>query len=129
MAVSGNTDKGERTMTQGFVAQYAVEAAMDTPGVYDLDTSVMASIKESLVGEIEGKGVLVFFNAAKENLVNITVYPILYFGNVLPEVAWAIQERVKTDVEKYTGLIVESVNVHVKGVIAKEDIKPKDSRT
>ena len=130
MAGTGGTaDKGERTMTQGFVAQYAVEAAMDTPGVYDLDTSAMVSIKETLVGETEGKGVQVFFNDAKENLVNITVYPILYYGNVLPEVAWSIQERVKNDVEKYTGLIVESVNVHVKGVVAKEDLRAKMQKT
>ncbi|MDD2393481.1 MAG: Asp23/Gls24 family envelope stress response protein [Eubacteriales bacterium] len=116
-----NPAKGDRSMTQGFVAQYAVEAALGTPGVYDLDTTPLVSLKETLVGEHEGKGVLVYFNDAKENLVNITVFPILYYGNVLPEIAWNIQERVKNDVEKYTGLMVESVNVHVKGVVARED--------
>ena len=126
MSEQVNSVKGERSMTQGFVAQYAVEAALGTPGVYDLDTTPVVSIKESLVGEHEGKGVLVYFNDAKENFVNITVFPILYFGNILPEIAWAIQERVKIDVEKYTGLIVESVNVHVKGVVAREDTRPID---
>lgn len=125
MAISSSADKGDRAMSQGFVAQYAVEAAVATPGVYALDTSPVVSIKESLVGEHEGKGVQVYFIDSRENIVNITVYPILYYGNVLPEVAWAIQERVKQDVEKYTGLIVESVNVHVKGVVAKEDLKNK----
>lgn len=119
---SENTIKGERAMTQGFVAQYAVEAAISTPGVFALDASSMITIKESIVGEHEGKGVLVNFNDNKEGLVTITVFPILYFGNVIPEVAWSIQERVKNDVEKYTGLIVESVNVHVKGVISQDDI-------
>jgi uncharacterized alkaline shock family protein YloU len=56
-------------------------------------------------------------------MVTITVFPIVYFGNIIPEVAWAIQERVKADVEKYTGLIVDAVNVHVKGVITREESK------
>ena len=116
-----NPIKGERAMTQGFVAQYAVEAALGTPGVYGLDSSAIITLKESLVGEHEGKGVVVLFNDNKEDLVNITVYPILYYGNIIPEVAWSIQERVKNDVEKYTGLIVEAVNVHVKGVISQDE--------
>jgi len=114
---SDNLSKGERSMTQGFVAQYAVEAALSIEGVYGLDSSSLIGLKESLVGEHEGKGVLVEFNDNKEDFVSITVFPIVYYGNVIPEIAWSIQERVKNDVEKYTGLVVESVNVHVKGVI------------
>ena len=116
----GNTNKGEITMTQGFVAQYAADATLSTPGVFGLDSSNIIGLKEALVGEHEGKGVLVEFNPDKEDLVDITVFPIVFYGNVIPEVAWAIQERVKNDVEKYTGLIVDSVNVHVKGVVMKE---------
>lgn len=116
---NNNINKGEITMTQGFVAQYAVDATLSTPGVFGLDSTSLISIKETLVGEHEGKGVLVEFNPDKEDLVTITVFPVVYYGNVIPEVAWAIQERVKNDVEKYTGLIVDSVNVHVKGVIQK----------
>ena len=89
--------------------------------LYVRHTSQIISLKETISGYHEGKGVLVYFNDVKENFVNITVYPILYFGNIIPEVAWTIQERVKNDVEKYTGLIVESVNVHVKGVIPREE--------
>ena len=123
MAIKTNENpiKGERAMTQGFVAQYAAEAALATPGVFGLDSSGIITLKESIVGEHEGKGVVVLFNDIKEDLVTITVYPVLYFGNIIPEVAWSIQERVKNDVEKYTGLIVEAVNVHVKGVISQDD--------
>jgi hypothetical protein len=32
-----------------------------------------------------------------------------------------IQERVKADVEKYTGLAVEAVHVHVKGVVTSKE--------
>lgn len=108
-------------MSRGFVAQYAAEAAMQAPGVSGLDTSGAVSLKEAIGVEHEGKGVKVVFHEGNEGLVTITVYPVVYFGNIIPEVAWNIQERVKADVEKYTGLIVDAVNVHVKGVITREE--------
>lgn len=115
--------KGERTMSQGFVAQYAAEAAMQVNGVAGLDTSSVISLKEAIGVEHEGKGVKVFFHEENEEVVTITVYPIIYFGNIIPEVAWNIQEQVKADVEKFTGLVVEAVNVHVKGVMTREEGK------
>lgn len=108
-------------MSRGFVAQYAAEAAMQASGVAALDTSAIVSLKEAIGADHEGKGVRVFFREEGEDSVTITVYPIVYFGNIIPEVAWSIQERVKADVEKYTGLAVEAVHVHVKGVITREE--------
>ena len=101
----------------GFVAQYAAEAALSAPGVASLDSSGIISLKESMGVEHEGKGVQVYFHDDNEDLVTITVYPVVYYGNIMPEVAWQIQERVKADVERYTGLMVEQVNVHIKGIV------------
>ena len=83
--------KGDRSMTQGFVAQYASEAALQINGVL------------SLVPSFAGT-------------VSITVYPIVKYGMIIPEIAWMIQEKVKKDVERFTGLTVESVDVYVCGV-------------
>lgn len=115
------TIKGERTMARGFIAQYAAEAALQAPGVAELDTSGIISLKEAIGLEHEGKGVKVDFQSDQEDAVEITVYPVVYFGHIIPEVAWHIQELVKADVEKYTGLIVNAVHVHVKGVIPREE--------
>jgi uncharacterized alkaline shock family protein YloU len=115
------TIRGDRTMSRGFVAQYAAEAALQADGVSSLDTSGIVALKEAFGVEHEGKGVKVVFREDKDEAVSITVYPIVIFGSNIPEVAWAIQERVKADVEKFTGLSVESVHVHVKGVVSRED--------
>lgn len=104
-------------MSQGFVAQYAAEAALQTEGVAELETSFAAIFKESFGVEHEGKGVRVQYERENEGFVTITVYPVIYYGSILPEVAWSIQEHVKADVERYTGLHVEAVNVHVRDII------------
>lgn len=108
--------KGERTMSQGFVAQYAAEATMATEGVDSLDRGLIVSLKESIGVNHEGKGVRVSFRSDRSDAVSITVYPIIQFGYVMPDVAWSIQEHVKEEVELYTGLNVEAVDVHVMGV-------------
>jgi uncharacterized alkaline shock family protein YloU len=115
------TIKGERTMSKGFVAQYAAEAAMQTKGVARLMPSPGVAVKEYLGVLHEGKGVSVVFHENDDGFVSITVYPVIYYGMIIPEVAWSIQERVKADVERFTGLIVESVDVHVCGIVTKEE--------
>ncbi len=115
------TIKGERSMSQGFVAQYAAEAALKSEGVARLKPSSGVALKEYLGVVHEGKGVKVVFHETNEGFVSITIFPIVYYGMIIPEVAWAIQEKVKEDVEKYTGLVVEAVDVHVCGVVTREE--------
>lgn len=114
--LSDNSIKGERSMSQGFVAQYAAEAARQIEGVLDLDSGVLVSIKQALGVEHDGRGVKVEFGPENSEFVTVTIYPICEFGFVLPEVAWNIQEKVKEDVERYTGLVVDFVHVQVMGV-------------
>lgn len=120
MTNASETMKGERTMSQGFIAQYAMEAALRTDGVASLDEGAAAALKEAFGYFHEGQGVRVRFGETSRASCAITIYPIIYFGSVVPEVAWNIQEHVKSDVEKYTGIAVDSVDVHVKGITTRE---------
>ncbi len=113
--------KGERMMSQGFIAQYAAEAALHTAGVKRLNTGVVSSLKEAIGLAAEGSGVRVSFRGDESDDVIITVYLDVLFGHVMPEVAWSVQERVKRDVERFTGLNVDAVNVHVMRVIDDSD--------
>ena len=51
-----------------------------------------------------------------DNKAKIDVNIIVEYGARIPDVAFEIQNRVKTAVENMTGLKVEEVNVHVQGV-------------
>ena len=96
--------RGERTMSRGFVAQYAAEAALATEGVRSLAPGVVATLKEAFGYEHEGNGVLVSFSDEARHAVEMTVYPNVRFGLVIPDGAWHIQEIVKRDVVRFTGL-------------------------
>ena len=118
--------KGDRSMTQGFVAQYAAEAALQVDGVASLVPSFAVALKEKAGVVHEGKGVRVIFSEDSSDSVSITVYPVIFYGKIIPEVAWEIQEHVKEDVEKFTGLDVETVDVYVTRVVEDENKSPSD---
>jgi uncharacterized alkaline shock family protein YloU len=116
--------KGDRSMTQGFVAQYAAEAALQVDGVVSLVPSFAVALKEKAGVVHDGKGVRVVFDETDDNSVSITCYPVVKFGKIIPEIAWLIQEKVKGDVERFTGLNVDTVDVYVCGV--QESKEPDD---
>ena len=46
------------------------------------------------------------------------------FGYAIPNVAYELQKKVKSQVERITGILIEEVNVHVDGVHASADTPP-----
>ena len=96
------------------VAVIAGVAVSEVPGVASMSGGFAGGISEVLSGKKNlSKGIKV---DAGEKDVKIDVNIIVEYGSRIPDVAFEIQNRVKTAVENMTGLKVEEVNVHVQGV-------------
>lgn len=109
--------QGECSISRAFIARYAAEAALRTEGVAALEAGSLAMIKEQFGGQHEGRGILVHYADEARQSVRVTVFPIIYYGFVLTEVAYSIQENIKADLEAYTDLEVLAVDVHVKDIV------------
>ena len=84
------------------------------PGVFGMAGGFAGGITEVLKGKKNlAKGIKV---DTTDNKAKIDVNIIVDYGARIPDVAFEIQNRVKTAVENMTGLKVEEVNVHVQGV-------------
>lgn len=125
------TEKEEITETEGIqisndvIAVIAGVAVSEVQGVSSMAGSFAGGITEVLSGKKNlAKGIKV---EKLENSVKIDVNIIVEYGSRIPDVAFEIQNRVKTSVENMTGLKVEEVNVHVQGVntssLNKEEVK------
>ncbi len=89
-------------------------AVSEVQGVSSMAGGFAGGISEVLSGKKNlAKGIKV---DKDENKVKIDVNIIVEYGTRIPDVAFEIQNRVKTSVENMTGLKVEEVNVHVQGV-------------
>lgn len=98
-----------------------VEKAMDeVDGVEGLKTGMTNNIAAVLGKRAAARGVGV---EIKDNTVSITAHVIVKYGYRIPELAWKIQEMIKTQVEDMTGLEVLKVNFSVDGIKFPEEEK------
>ena len=96
------------------IAVIAGVAVSEVPGVFGMAGGFAGGITEVLKGKKNlAKGIKV---DTTDNKAKIDVNIIVEYGARIPDVAFEIQNRVKTAVENMTGLKVEEVNVHVQGV-------------
>ena len=96
------------------VSVIAGKAVAEAPGVFAMAGGFAGGISEVLSGKKNlSKGIKV---EVGEKEAKIDVNIIVDYGTRIPDVAFDIQNRVKTAVEGMTGLKVVAVNVHGQGV-------------
>ena len=53
---------------------------------------------------------------SRDGVTTVDIYVIVKYGVRIPEVAFEIQEHVRSNVENQAGIVVDTVNIHVQGV-------------
>ena len=123
------TEENEgKQISNDVIAVIAGVAVSEVQGVSSMAGGFAGGISEVLSGKKNlAKGIKV---DKEENKVKIDVNIIVEYGTRIPDVAFEIQNRVKTSVENMTGLKVEEVNVHVQGVntntVSKEETEQNE---
>lgn len=97
-------------IAEDVVAKIAGIATSEVKGV----SSMNSGFVDGLFGKKNfSKGVKVQVN---DKDATIDLFIMVDYGCRIPDIAWEIQNRVKTSVENMTGLKVLEVNIHVQGV-------------
>ena len=104
---------GSVNISNDVVSIVASLAASSVKGVSGMVSSMSGGIAELLGKKNMSKGVKVSVSD-KDVTLNLSI--IVEYGSKIPDVAWEIQEKVKSEVEAMTGLNVVAVNVSVEGV-------------
>ncbi|MCX7774081.1 MAG: Asp23/Gls24 family envelope stress response protein [Clostridia bacterium] len=116
-------DIGEVRISADVITVIAHTVASEVEGVAGMNANIAENISSVLGRKNVTKGVKVEIN---DKDVTIDFYIVVDYGARIPDVAWRIQERVKSSVESMTGMNVASINIHVQGVSfdkSKEDRK------
>lgn len=98
-------------------------AASEIEGVSGLHGSFSEDIAGIFGKKNQAKGVKV---QIEDQIVILDLSVVVDFGVKIPDIAWKIQENVKTAVESMTGLTVKEVNIHVHGINIKKEEKTVD---
>ncbi len=51
-----------------------------------------------------------------QGTVAVDAYVLVKYGQRIPDLAWDVQEKIKDNLERYTGYDVKAVNVNVQGI-------------
>ena len=106
-------ENGNVNISDDVVSTIASLAASEVKGIVGMSGSLSGGFAELLGKKNLAKGVKITIN---ENDVILDLAVIVEYGVKIPDVAWELQEKVKTEVESMTGLNVSAVNVTVDGV-------------
>ncbi len=100
-------------ISEEVIAIIAGIAAGEVEGVAGMSLGFVDGVSEMFGKKKYSKGVKVEID---QDSVVIDIYVIVAYGVRIPDVAWSIQNSVKTSVENMTGLTVKAVNINVQGV-------------
>lgn len=102
------------TISEDVIGIIAGIAAAEVEGVSGMTLGFVDGINQILGNNKKySKGVKIELDG---NNVVIDLYVIVKYGVRIPDVAFSIQNAVKSQVETMTGLNVQSVNINVQGV-------------
>jgi len=114
MSVNTTNAYGRISISDLAIAKVASQAAMESYGIVEtVSRRFTDSLSELLKKDAGGKGVKV---TTSGNRIYIDVYVIIKYGVSINAVAESLKECIKYKVEKFTGMIVDTVNVNVIGV-------------
>lgn len=118
-------ESGTIKISDEVVAIIAGLATSEVSGVYSMSGGIAGGIAEFLGGRKNAtKGIKVDI---KDEKAVIDIHITVLYGVKIPEVAWEIQEKVKSAVENMTGLDVLKVNIHVEGICVEPEAKDEDT--
>jgi len=112
--------EGEVTISEEVILQLATQALKGISGVRPAGASPLASLG---IGRKTTGGMRVSLDDAVPPAISVDAYILVKYGLRIPDVAWDVQESVKSHLEKFTGYRVKVVNVFVQGVYLNEPEK------
>ena len=111
MSVNTSNVYGKISISDLAIAKVAANAALECYGIVDtVSRRLSDSISELLKRQNDGKGVKVTTNGDR---IFIDVNVIIKYGVSINAVAESLKEAIKYKVEKFTGMIVDTINVKV----------------
>ena len=120
-------DNGTVNISDEVIAVMASLAATGVKGVAGMAGGVVGGIAELLGKKSLSKGVKITKDG--ESLV-LDMDIVVEYGTKIPEISWEVQDKVKSEIETMTGLLVSTVNVNVEGInVSAEEKNPQKEET
>lgn len=113
MSVNTNNIYGKISISNEAIARVAEHAALECYGIVEL---VNKRFTDSLSGLFKKGGTHGVKVSTEGDRIYIDLYVTIKFGVSISAVAESLKQAVNYKVEKFTGMLVDNVNVNIVGV-------------
>ncbi len=114
MSVNTSNANGKISISDAAIAKVTKNATLECYGIVDtVSRRFKDTFCELFKKQSSGRGIKVVTSGDR---IFIDVYVIIKYGVSINAVAESLKESVKYRVEKFTGMIVDTVNVNIIGV-------------
>ena len=116
-------DSDNMMITDEAIAVMAGVATSEVRGVAGMSGGFAGGIAEVFGRRNLSKGVKV---VTKNESTTVDLYVVVKYGYRIPNLAYEIQETVKSTIESLSGIVVDAVNIHIQGIDYSEDSNKND---
>lgn len=114
----GKTSKQESAdsvvIEDAVIADYVADATLSVDGVIRLVGGIADSLSRNILGRDNGsQGIRI---TREDDHVTVSIHIVVAYGINIPQLSYDIQNRTKENIEQYTGLTVDAVNISVEGI-------------
>jgi uncharacterized alkaline shock family protein YloU len=89
-------------------------------GIPNIQPANMGIASKFGIGRKAGDGIRVSVEEGKIPAMTVDAYILVKYGQRIPDLAWDVQEKIKANLERYTGYTVTAVNINVQGIYLEE---------
>lgn len=111
--------EGSVHISEDVIVELTRKTIQGIPNIQTTNTGIASKFG---LGRKVGEGVRVAVEEGKIPSISVEAYVLVKYGQRIPDLAWDVQEKIKANLERYTGYTVSSVNINVQGIYAEEPV-------
>ena len=100
-------------ISEDVIVELTKKTILGIPNIQAANTRLSAKFG---IGRKGGDGIRVAVEDGPLPTITVDAYVLVKYGQRIPDLAWDVQEKVKANLERYTGYTVKAVNVNVQGI-------------
>ena len=112
--------EGTIHISEEVIVELAKKTIQGISNIQTINTGIASKFGISRKG---ADGVRVSVEDGKTPCILVDAYVLVKYGQRIPDLAWDVQEKIKVNLERYTGYSVKSVNINVQGIYIDEPVE------
>ncbi|MDR1621068.1 MAG: Asp23/Gls24 family envelope stress response protein [Synergistaceae bacterium] len=113
----GGQFEGNIHISEDVIVELAKKTILGIPNIQPANMGIASKFG---IGRKAGDGIRVSVEEGKIPAMTVDAYILVKYGQRIPDLAWDVQEKIKANLERYTGYTVSAVNINVQGIYLEE---------